>query len=225
MQRSAVLEQVAQRIEAVSIERPIRVGVDGLDTAGKTTFGDELATLLRRTGRQVIRASVDGFHNPRPIHYQRGKLSPEGYYLDTFNVEAFRQLLLEPFGQGGTRLYVTTNYDLAREEAITPILERADETSILIVDGVFLHRPELRDYWDVSVYLRISPDTALQRAIKRDVVVFGSIEVVRERYTQRYLPAQQTYVERCQPEQLATIVIEHNDPAEPHIISVRTPTD
>ncbi|MBX3082833.1 MAG: uridine kinase [Anaerolineae bacterium] len=221
MQRSVVLDSVAQQIGALSAAQPVCVGIDGIDTAGKTTFADELAVILQETRRQVIRASVDGFHNPRAVRYQRGKLSPEGYYSDTFNVNAIRELLLDPLSEGGSRRYCTANYDLAHESPIEPEYKQATEDAILIVDGVFLHRPELRSYWDFSVYLNISPATALQRAFKRDTVVFGSIEAVQDRYQRRYIPGQQLYLDRCQPAQIATVVIDHNDVDAPHVMSER----
>ena len=47
------------------------VAVDGVDGAGKTTFCDELASVLRAQGRAVVRASVDDFHHPRAIRWRR----------------------------------------------------------------------------------------------------------------------------------------------------------
>jgi len=49
------------------------------------TLADVLAAPLARLGRPVIRASIDGFHNPGAIRYARGKFSPEGYYFDSFD--------------------------------------------------------------------------------------------------------------------------------------------
>ena len=57
-------------------------------------FADELAAVLRDRGHTVIRASVDGFHNPREIRYQRGRQSPAGYYLDSFDYDRLRRVLL-----------------------------------------------------------------------------------------------------------------------------------
>jgi uridine kinase len=42
------------------------VAIDGVDSAGKTTFADEFAFTL-------VRASVDGFNNSRAIRYRRGR--------------------------------------------------------------------------------------------------------------------------------------------------------
>jgi uridine kinase len=70
--------------------------VDGIDGAGKTTFADELAAVLRDRGHAVIRALVDGFHNPREVRYRRGRRSAVGYYLDSFDYDRLRRVLLDP---------------------------------------------------------------------------------------------------------------------------------
>jgi hypothetical protein len=40
----------------------VRVAIDGVDGVGKTTLADELVAPLQLLGRDVIRASIDGFH-------------------------------------------------------------------------------------------------------------------------------------------------------------------
>jgi uridine kinase len=52
---------------ALAPDRIVRVAIDGVDGAGKTTFANELAEVVGGLGRPVIRASVDGFHNPRVV--------------------------------------------------------------------------------------------------------------------------------------------------------------
>ena len=78
--RAAALEQLAASIAALRLEHPTRVAFDGVDGSGKTTMADELVEPLRRAGREVVRASVDRFHNPRAVRYARGPDSPEGYF-------------------------------------------------------------------------------------------------------------------------------------------------
>jgi uridine kinase len=68
----------------------VRVAIDGVDAAGKTTLADELAVHLQAHGRQVVRGSIDGFLRPRVERYRRGSESPEGYYHDSFDHEAVR---------------------------------------------------------------------------------------------------------------------------------------
>lgn len=78
MDRTELLEQVDLIITEVDLPHPVRVGIDGIDGAGKTTIADELVAPIERHGRSVIRASVDGFPNPRAIRHRRGRHSPDG---------------------------------------------------------------------------------------------------------------------------------------------------
>src|SRR5690606_29224558 len=76
-QREELIDTVARRIAETERPHPVRVAIDGVDGAGKSTFADELAGPLQKLGRPVIRASADSFHNPREIRYRRGRHSPE----------------------------------------------------------------------------------------------------------------------------------------------------
>ena len=87
---------LAERIVGINCPHPVRVAIDGVDGVGKTVLADELAETLSCCGRQVIRASVDGFHNPRSIRHRLGQNSPEGYFRDSFNYSALTTLLLTP---------------------------------------------------------------------------------------------------------------------------------
>jgi uridine kinase len=71
--RSACIEKLASVIAAVRVDHPTRVAIDGVDGVGKTRLADELVEPLAATGREVIRASVDGFHRPREARYRRGR--------------------------------------------------------------------------------------------------------------------------------------------------------
>lgn len=96
MNRAEMLALLAQSIAAVRLDHPARVAIDGVDGSGKTTLADELVEPVRRAGRAVIRASVDGFHNSRAVRYMRGPDSPEGYFLDSFDYAALKRELLDP---------------------------------------------------------------------------------------------------------------------------------
>ena len=101
MERSALLEPLAENIARVTRPHPVRAAIDGVDGVGKTTLANELVAPLRRRGVPVIRASIDGFHNPRAVRYRLGRSSPEGYFRDSFNYEALKNVLLDPLGPAG----------------------------------------------------------------------------------------------------------------------------
>src|SRR5450759_1567169 len=61
MTREQTLHQLASIVVSRIPPHPLRVAIDGIDAAGKTTLADELAPLIEAQGRPVIRASIDGF--------------------------------------------------------------------------------------------------------------------------------------------------------------------
>lgn len=212
-----VVDSLAALVAGCLRTRPrVAVAVDGPDAAGKTTFADSLVDALPAP---VVRASIDGFHHPREVRLARGSLSPEGYYLDSFDYAALDHELLQPFATGSTHVR-TRVHDHAHERAAVTEARDVPETAVLVVDGVFLLRPGLRDRWDVALHLHVPPEETLRRALVRDLGLFGSEEAVRERYTQRYLPGQALYVADADPWAHADLVVDTTSPAEPRIVRV-----
>ena len=120
--RRALLGHLAARLDARPAAPVLRVAIDGVDGAGKTTFADELAAVLR----------------------ERGRASPEGFYRDSSDYAGLRAALLDLLGPGGSPRYRTAIFDHVADSPVdTPEL-RAEPGSILLLDGLFLHRPELR---------------------------------------------------------------------------------
>lgn len=217
MVRAALITQLVELILARRPAHVLRVAVDGPDAAGKSTLAEELAQALAGR-RETIRVSIDGFHRPREVRHRRGSLSPEGYYHDSFDYDAVRALVLEPLGPGGTGRYRKALFDHVTDTAVDSGFEQAPDGAVLLFDGVFLLRPELRDCWDLRIFLDISPDEAVRRAVVRDVDLFGSPAAVRDRYRLRYLPGQQLYRAAAEPATAADVVIDHDDPAGPQIV-------
>src|SRR5580693_5952275 len=217
MSRQDLLVILAYLIGQVKRPHPIRVAIDGVDAAGKTTLADELVAPLKRTGRFVIRASIDGFHNPAAVRYQRGRSSPEGYFRDSFNHAQLIETLLAPLGPGGDRRYRRAIFDFRLDQPIETPVEEASPDALLLFDGVFLLRPELRPYWDFSIIVRADFEVTVTRAEARDHHRFGSTEQVRQRYAERYVPGQRLYLAEAQPEQHASVVVDNNDAAHPRL--------
>ncbi|MDX1615511.1 MAG: hypothetical protein R3300_14455 [Candidatus Promineifilaceae bacterium] len=191
----------------------VRVAVDGPDVAGKTTFANQLAVALKRRGLDIIRASADDFQHPRCHRYQRGALSPLGYYFDAFDYQRLKQELLAPLGPRGNQRYRRAYFDWRADRLRPAPWSIAAEGAILLLDGVFLLRPSLRHFWDVAIYVHSTPWTSLSRAVLRD----GAAErqSLVHRYRKRYLPAQHGYRSACRPCQRADVIIDNNDFARP----------
>jgi uridine kinase len=214
--RTSLLSRLAAAIVALHPARNIRVAIDGVDGAGKTTLADALAPRVAEQGRPTIRASVDDFHYPRALRYVRGRHSPDGFYLDSYDYDSFRKVLLDPMGPDGSGRYVARRFDLDNDRPFDPDWQQAKPAAALIVDGIFLHRPELRSYWDLSIFLKvdfaISVPRGAQRGPARDTPDPGAP------LNQRYVGGQKRYLRECDPEHRADIVIDYDDLREPKIL-------
>jgi len=216
--RQQLVTGLAARVVGLRLPHPTRVAIDGVDAAGKTVLADELAEAVRRLRRPVIRASIDGFHNPREVRRRRGPLSPEGYFEDSFNYAALIEGLLAPLGPKGSRSFRPVVFDFRTDEPVTATAQNALPDSVLFFDGVFLLRDELRAHFDFSIFVRAAFEITIKRAEQRDVQLFGSVEQVRQRYRHRYIPGQELYLKTVQPERRASVVVDNDDPMRPTIV-------
>lgn len=130
---------------------------------------------------------------------------------------AGRRAVLEPLGPGGDRRYRAAVFDHRTDRAVHPPVRTAPPEAVLLFDGVFLLRTELRDSWDASVFVDVGAEEMLRRALVRDAELLGGPDAVRERYRQRYLPGQALYRTDADPERAADVVIDNSDPAEPRV--------
>lgn len=214
MDRPTLIQRLAEEIVRIRRPHPVRVAIDGVDGVGKTTLANELSEPIRRLGRPAIRASVDGFHNPRSVRYRLGRQSPGGYFLDSFNYAALTAVLLVPLGPGGSRKYRRVVFDYRSDSEVSTPFETAPEDAVLLFDGIFLLRPELRAYWDFTVFVEAPFEVTVPRAAQRD----GSSPDIDANDNRRYVEGQKLYFQSCEPKRRATIVINNRDLASPEII-------
>lgn len=213
-ERRALLETVAGRILESAEGARRRVGIDGVDGAGKTFFARELAGILAGRGVEVVAASVDGFHHPRRLRYRQGRGSSRGFYEDSFDYDSLTRLLLDPFGAAGDGRFVRAIFDVDKDLPIDPVFEQAGPRAILLFDGIFLYRPELRDLWTFSVFLDVDFAISVARMGLRD----GTAPEASAQRNKRYVTGQKIYLTQSSPTRHATMVIDNNDLEHPRII-------
>ncbi|MEV4538926.1 AAA family ATPase [Asanoa sp. NPDC049518] len=213
-ERRDVIGQVAQRIPAPDGPGCLRVAVDGPDGSGKSTFADELAAAVHALGRRVVRVSLDDFHNVRAVRYRQGRESPEGFWQDSYNYLRFLSDVLDPFGPAGSRRYRPAAHDLATDTILDPEPLTALPGTVLVVDGLFLHRDEIVMAWDLSVFLDVPFDETARRMAARD----GTNPDPEHPSMRRYVEAQRIYFRACSPQQRADILIDNSDVSAPRIV-------
>ena len=206
--RRAVLESLADELLHNYGRGRTIVAVDGPTASGKSTFADDLAEAVRKKGYDVFRASIDDFLKPRALRYAQGRDSAKGRYEDAYNYSVFRRVLVEPFSMNGSTGFVTAAWDEHRDRQIEPKWLSGPVDTMLIVDGSYLNRPELRGLWNASIWLDADAKVRSQRMLDRDGIEPGSERA--DRYSGAF-----TLYEKTKPRDAATIIIDNTDPDAP----------
>jgi uridine kinase len=133
-------------------KRPFLIGIDGLAGAGKTTFCTKLVPQLRDKGLTVKTVSLDDSYwtdTPREIseafHRSEKNFAGEDYDWRRLKLE-----LLLPIQRGST------------------LVNGSPSEQVVIIEGCFCLRMELRDYYDLRVFTHNRREECLTRAVERD---------------------------------------------------------
>ena len=206
--RYAVLRDLASRVLALRPGERVAVAVDGFDGAGKTVLADQLAEVIGAVdgSRDVLRVSIDGFHRPKAERIARGR-GPETFYEDSYDYTAFRRAVVDPFRRGEPVTPAVNDVDADRLVHPDPVAVAAD--TVLLVDGIFLQRPELADVWDATVWL----DVPFAVSVPRGNARFGDghDSDPDAEANRRYVGGQRLYVAAADPRAKATWVLDNTD--------------
>jgi len=177
-------QSITEPLRALAIRsRVVVVGIDGVDGSGKTSFAARLADILRPLSVTVVHA--DDHLNPPEIRHAKGRNSPEGFWLDTYD----RASLIG---------------------AVADARAASVGGGIVLVEGMFLHRVEMRSLWDHSMFLDVPFATTAARMAVRD----GSHPDPRHVSMRRYVEGQRMYFAAAEPWRHASQVL-NNSSEEP----------
>ncbi|MEU9128418.1 uridylate kinase [Kitasatospora sp. NPDC048540] len=209
--RDQVIGRIADHLATRRPGHPLRVAVDGITAAGKTTLARALAAAVSDRGRAAIHLSMDGFHHPRAHRHRQGRDSAIGYYQDAYDFPAFARHVLVPLGPGGDRRYRSRIIDLSTDRAIDEPPATAPVDAVLVVDGSFLQRGELAGLWDEVVFTDTGFPVARRRGTRRDTELMGSLAQAERAFDNRYHAACRRYLAEADPVAHATIVVGNDD--------------
>jgi phosphoglycolate phosphatase len=195
--------------------KPLIVGINGVDTSGKTTFTKELERYISKVGFKTQTILMDDFHNPSKIRNMEN--NPVTSYLNNaFDLIKVEKELMKPIILYGILDKELTLLDVEEDKFVKKKRYVIDKDTIVLFEGVLLYREPLNQYFDFRLFMDISFEEVLIRAKKRDGVLFGN-EVI-ERYKKKYIPIQKLYIESCDPKNKSDVIISNEDYMNPQII-------
>jgi len=217
--RADLLDDLSATLLELNAEQPKLVAIDGRSAAGKTTLADELALNVRLRGRPVLRCSFDDFHPPGHKYRSRERpYTPLSYYEAGYDYATFQTYVLDPVRYGSTRCRLA-HWDSFNDVAFPEQWSDVPRGTIVIIDGIFLLRPEFRQYWDYMIWLQIDWETMIERAASRDVAWVGSAEVVIHRYRTFWIPTHTLYETKDHPTFASNVMVDNSDPETPTLVN------
>ena len=207
-----MLRALAAELLALAPKRQL-IAIDGVDGSGKSTFAKDLAAAIHH--RPVVMIHVDDFLNLQEVRHRRGRTSPVGFWLDTYDYAALYENVLIPLGQGGDGQYCPAVTDARRNMRLDLHKRPAPDDALVLIEGMFLHRSELVGLWDYSIFLDVPFAETARRMSIRD----GGNPDPNHPSMQRYVGGQRLYFENAQPWSRATRVIDNTLPDEARLLS------
>lgn len=164
------------------------IGIAGASGAGKSLLANELHRRLRskRSSGQISILNEDCYYRCRNdlSFSDREKINYD--HPDALEHE----LLVDHLQRlrSGRSINVP-QYDYAQHNR-RPETESLAPSTILILEGILiLHRPEIRDFLDLKVFVDVPMDICLSRRLRRDIVDRGrSLDSVLTQYHQTVRP-------------------------------------
>ena len=200
------ITQICDSIKKLlTCNRAILVGIDGLGGAGKSTLSNTLYEELSSRDISVTILHIDDFIHPKNIRYNPNHEEWFCYYNLQWRYDYLIDHIVttskygEPFS-ADIELYDKDN-DTYYEAPIS-----ISPNSVVIIEGIFLQRPELANVFDYIIYIDVPESVRLNRVLKRDGYI-GDEEQIRFKYENRYFPAERHYFAECAPDKNANIVI------------------
>jgi uridine kinase len=179
------------------------LGIDGLSRSGKTTLVNRLKQWLQTEEYPAIIFHLDDYIEDRKKRYNTGNEEWYEYYTLQWDAEYLKQ---ELFSKVHTVKELTLRvYD---EQKDSHFLKKTSipQNCLIIIEGVFLQRPEWKSHLDYIVYLDCPRETRFKRekeATRQKV----------DKFKNRYWKAEDHYLETIRPHEGAELVI--SQPKQP----------
>lgn len=196
----------------VAHKRPYLVAVEGPMASGKGTLAKTLAQELQEKGTKVQVISVDHYMNPGAIRKQVSPDPASAYYEYTINTQALAEHVLKPITELGKLKAEVDVFNVADEQRPLRVKYDVDEDTVVIVEGIFVLKRDIRDYYDKAIYYDMSEDFVRKSAASRNGSSSDkpmlSPEELNARMDARYIPGYEMYLREDNPAGEADIVVE-----------------
>ncbi len=185
--KSAVEETIKIINEKLKEKGTVKIAIDGRCGSGKSTFGEILSKEF-----ECNLFHMDDFYLT-PEKRTTERLNEPGGNVDR---ERFLNEVLNPVTKGENvfyRVYDCETQTFKESVEITP-------KNIVITEGSYSCHPELFDFYDLHIFLTVSPETQMKRIINRN----GKEDA--QNFKNKWIPLEEKYFEHFEIEKKCDII-------------------
>ena len=189
MTREEMVKAACAFLNASRTDARLMVAIDGAGGAGKSTLARGIEEAC---GGCVSIVRCDDFYRPLPD----ASLAPEQAYEHYFDWRRLRDEALLPLRAGDVARY--QRYDWTTDRLAETI--EVEPREIVIVEGVFSMRPELRGFLDVAIFIETPREERIRRMTSRPQPSISWMD--------QWLAAEDWYLEKVAPHRDADVILE-----------------
>ena len=198
-----VINAIARKRSAVAPDRAVLVGISGIDASGKGYLAAKLAGQLQIEGLKVALISADDWLNLPDVCINRDNYAGHFYEHAMRFGEMFERLII-PLKQK-REISLTADCAEAKATSYRKRCYKFRNIDVVLLEGIFLFKPEYRDRFDFKIWIECSFETALQRAIERSQEGLLPMDTIKA-FKTIYFPAQVVHLTRDNPREAADYI-------------------
>ena len=202
-----VVRKILERRANVPDTRSLLVGVSGIDGCGKGYLAAQLQAHLALHGVIPAILNVDGWLNLPQKRFDQNAPAAN-FYENAIRLDQFFSQLVLPLRD---RRSIHLEADFVEETASNYRRHSYDydDVSVVLVEGIFLFKPQYRKYFDLTIWIDCSFPTALARAIDRAQEGLSAANTIAA-YDTIYFPAQKIHLAHDKPRENADLILEND---------------
>src|SRR5262245_40016528 len=202
-----VIQRILERRSCLPENRSLVVGLSGIDGSGKGYLAKQIEAHLAQHNLGCAVLNIDGWLNLPETRFN--EIAPaENFYENAIRFDEFFSQLVIPL-RDHQSVHVEINFTEETANQYKKYTYDFKHVSVIVVEGIFLFKPQYRQLFDLAIWVDCSFATALARAIDRDQEGLSAANTIAA-YERIYFPAQRIHLAQDKPRENADLIIEND---------------
>jgi len=202
-----VVHKIRERRANIPDTRSLLVGVSGIDGCGKGYLAAQLQAHLALHGVIPAILNVDGWLNLPQKRFDQSDPAVN-FYENAIRLDQFFSQLVLPL-RDRRSIHLVADFVAETASDYRKHIYDYKDIPVVLVEGIFLFKPQYRKYFDLAIWIDCSFPTALVRAIDRAQEGLSAANTIAA-YDTIYFPAQRIHLARDKPRENADLILEND---------------